>query len=339
MTSEKTDPKLKDIAEAAGVSVAAVSRVLNNRGGVGEETRQRVLRLMAELGYRGRSGRTAPGMNIGLVTLENYVTNDSFYGEVLSAISLYGQQIGMKIRLRLFRNAAQIPEAEDLGADDDGLFLVGVDHPSTLAAINNTGKPVVILNGMDPSMQLASVTPDYLFGGRMATDHLLDLGHSDIVHVTHPYRESVRRRIYGFRSAMEERGLSFDAAYHLLDLGHPRNLSMAAQDVIQSALEARDRIPTALFCVTDMVAFAATQALRNLGLRVPEDVSVVGFDGLPMGEFATPPLTSISTDRTLLGRTGVQMLADRIAQPDAPVQSIVLGTKLTLRQSTAQPRD
>ncbi len=325
---------LKDIAEAAGVSVAAVSKVLNNREGVGDATRQRVLAMLDDLGYRGRSGRAGQIEAVQLLTLEQYVANDAFYGEILAAITAASGSAGMDIGLTVHRSLADIADAVRSGAVDGPVLLMGVDHPDIVDALCERGLIAAIVNGMDRTMRLPSVSPDYHFGAWAATRHLIELGHSNILHVTHPYRESIRRRIDGFRNAMEEAGLGFSPDRHLLDLGSPANISLAAKDIVLERLRQGD-LPSALFCMNDMVAIGAMQAVQAAGLSVPDDISIIGFDGLPLGGYATPQLSSIRSDRAALGRIGVSLLAEKLTNPSAATQRVTVGVELLNRRSTA----
>ncbi|MCV6824562.1 MULTISPECIES: LacI family DNA-binding transcriptional regulator [Halocynthiibacter] len=337
-TSRTTNPTLKDIAKAAGVSVAAVSKVLNNREGVGEDTRQRILTTIDELGYNGRAGRDSIVGSATILTLEQYVTNDAFYGEILESVKAASLRSGLDIGISVYRSATDMRVAVEKSTVGGPLMLMGVDQPDIVDAVIDRGLTGVIVNGMDRSMQLTSVSPDYHFGAALATQHLISLGHKDILHVTHPYRESIRRRIDGFRNALEEAGIAFNPEQHILDLGAPQNISLAARDIVLQRLK-HEPVPTAIFCMNDMVALGAMQAAQSLGLSVPDDISIVGFDGLSIGEYATPPLTSVQTNRASLGEIGVSLLVERINQPTAAVQRVTTGGKLIVRRSsTTSPR-
>ena len=326
---------LKDIAANAQVSVAAVSKVLNNRKGVSDATRKRVLSVAENLGYRGRAARQLGKAMI--VTLENYVSNDLFYGEILSSISASGPDQGLEIGMSVFRNIDEMMESGNLTEQAQGVLLVGADHLNLIERLTKTGVPAVIINGMDRTMRLSSVSPDYHYGAWRATMHLLDKGHRDIIHVTHPYRESVRRRVDGFRNAIEETDICFNPSRHILDLGNPQNISLAAGDVLDSWLNKGNKMPTAFFCVSDMVALGVMQALQKRGIKVPDEVSVVGFDGLAVSAHTSPALTSMQSDRAALGRIGVELLARHLSDPAALVQRITVGVDLVLRDSTTEP--
>jgi DNA-binding LacI/PurR family transcriptional regulator len=338
MTAEtRPDPTLKDIAKLAGVSVAAVSKVLNNRPGVSEATREYVMQVIEQNGYRGRSGRVGTSAPVTMLTLERYVAHDSFYGEILSGLNLLAAKAGMDLQLHVFRSVEEMAQQGALDGLTGPALMVGVDQPAIINAVVARDVPAVILNGMDRSMRLSSVSPDYHFGAWQATRHLLELGHREIVHVTHPWRESIRRRIDGFRNALEEDGIPFQRDRHLIDLGSPANISIAARDIVASVLKARDPRPTAVFCLNDMVALGVIQGAQAMGLSVPEDLSVIGFDGLAVGSYANPPLSSMISDRAALARIAISLLSERIANRDAPVQRVTTSVALGLRRSTAPP--
>lgn len=334
MTSpRKPGPTLKDIAHAAGVSVAAVSKVMNNREGVGDATRVRILKTINDLGYTGRAGRETVVGAATLLTLEQYVSNDAFYGEILDSITSRAGSAGIEISLAVYRNTDHIAQAIQDGRVRGPLLLMGVDHPDIVEAVTACACPAVIVNGMDRTMRLTSVSPDYHFGSWIATRHLLTLGHRKIIHVTHPYRESIRRRIDGFRNALEEAGISFDPTQHIIDLGSPDNISLAAGDIVLERL-GQGNLPTAFFCMNDIVAMGVMQAVKNKGFSVPNDISIIGFDGLPLGSYATPALSSVSTNRASLGDIGVRLLVDLMTHPIAAVQRVTAGGDLLIRRST-----
>lgn len=335
----ETEPTLKDIAAATGLSMAAVSKVLNNREGVSQANRERVMRTMTALGYRKRKGRSSiePLRQASVLTLGRYASNDSFYGEILNGIIEAGTSQGIAIDVKIASDGASSGSIEHLFplGLPNALLLVGIDNPALIAQIADAGIRSVLVNGMDRSMRLSSVSPDYLFGGWLATRHLIELGHREILHVTHPYRESIRQRMDGFRNAIQEAGITFEPVRHVLDLGTPQLMTIDARDIISAYLANTDRRPTAIVCVNDIVALATMQAIQSHGLSVPDDISVIGFDDLPVGAHSSPSLTTIRVDREELGRSAVRLLLT--ANNVSPVQRMALGTTLVKRGSTSPP--
>lgn len=338
------EPTLKDIAREAGVSVAAVSKVLNNRVGVGPDTRERINQIAQRMKYRGRGGRAtslAHGLtNATIVTLDRYVLNDAFYGPILNGLLQSGAESGIDMNVSVTADAPSASLNSLLqGNSTQALLLLGIDQPELIDEVVRLGCPAVIVNGMDRTMRLSSVSADYHFGAWVATRHLLDQGHRDILHITHPYRESIKRRLDGFRNALDEAGIRYDPDRHLLDLGAPEKMTTGAGSIIADHIEARGSVPDALFCVNDLVALGAIQELKARGHSVPGELSVMGFDGLSVGAHASPSLTSMQIDRDAMGRIAVQLLTDFASNPALTVQRVTVGVALQERQSTSQSRN
>ena len=339
---EPTVATLNDVAQAAGVSVASVSKVLNNRPGLSSHIRARVMKAIEETGYQKRGARQTPadGERLTILTLDQYLHEDYFYGEILRALLDECAEAGLRTDVALLPSdgrgtLGELPP-DVLAAAPDLLVLLGVDRADVLNLAVSCRCPTIIVNGMDPRMRLDSISPDYHFGGWAATEHLLALGHRDIVHVTHPYRQSIMRRFDGFRDALQEFGVAFDPARHYIDLKTPRLVSVAGREAIEARLNAGPLNATAFFCVTDMIALGVIQALTARGIRVPEDVSVVGFDDLPVSSHATPPLTTMRIERVELGRKAIQMVLERAERPEATIRRLGMGVSLIARGSTQE---
>ncbi|MDB5800132.1 MAG: hypothetical protein JWL63_1071 [Rhodocyclales bacterium] len=331
---------LADIAAAAGVTQATVSKALNQRSGVSESKRQEILQLIEEKGYQRRASRAnAPRLqSITLITPERFAAGGSVYGEILRNISVEASQAEIKISLQILSDeyvGQEYVNALFSAGTPQSVLLLGVDEAEILDAVARLECPKVIVNGLDPHMRISSVTPDDRFAGWLATRHLLEHGHRDIVHISHLTRRSIRDRLDGFREALSEYDIQFDPDRHLLAL--PKG-GVGAQDA-RAATEAffAERNPqcTAFFCATDMLAVGVAQALHGRGYRVPEDFSIVGIDDLPLCQHHTPPLTSLQIDRAGIGRAAVRELQQQLIQPENGVRRINLGVKLVPRQSVA----
>lgn len=335
-------PTLNDVAALAGVSIASVSKVLNNRAGVSSENRVRVQKAMEDLGYQRRGSRApAPAERMTIFTLDQNVVDDHFYGTILRTLIDEGAAQGYRVEIELLPTGlpgvlGRIPDSFKT-LTPDLVVLLGLDRPELLDIVLGFACPAVIVNGMDPQMRIDSISPDFHFGGLTATRHLLAQGHRDIVHITHPYRQSIARRLDGFRDALAEAGIAYDASRHLLDLQSPHLINVAARDVVGAHIDAHGLTATALVCVTDLVALGTIQALTARGIRVPEDVSVIGFDDLPISSHSLPGLTTMRIERAELARLAVRMLAERAAKPQGSVRRVGLGVRLVERASTAPP--
>jgi DNA-binding LacI/PurR family transcriptional regulator len=337
-------PTLRDIADAAGVSVASVSKVLNNRGGVGDESRRRILDLAEQLGYQGnRSARSLQKAGVDravLVIPAEYYSSSQFYEGVVQGILEETAVSSLKLDVRLVshvdgRSAAELDEV--LGGHPGAVVAVGMDDPLVIETIVASRAAAVLVNGMDRTMRLDCVLPDNWSAGWLAARRLLAAGHRRIMHVAMRHRLSMQRRFDGFKVALEEAGIGFDPKAHVIDLLEMGVEIPQAQRAIRKALQdGRLDGVTAFFCGTDVIALSVMQGLQSEGVRVPEDISIIGMDDIAIATHSRPPLTTIRIDRIELGRLGVQFLMRRIAEPNASVSRVNLGVKLIERATIAE---
>src|SRR3954447_24283026 len=180
MDNRPATPTLHDIARAAGISIASVSKVLNNRPGVSEESRRRVLGIADELGYLGRAGRPARAAvnGVTILTLSRYFSDSQFYEDIFQGIVDEAEAQSLHTDVRLLPSDG--PDAEVDVSDifrtgrPDSVLLLGLDQPAILDQVVQSGVPAVIINGLDPMMRLSSISPDNRFAGWLATRRLLD---------------------------------------------------------------------------------------------------------------------------------------------------------------------
>lgn len=168
----------------------------------------------------------------------------------------------------------------------------------------------------------------------MATRHLIELGHRDIVHVTNIYRPFIARRLEGFRDALEEAGIPFDAARNVIDIPQQGHFSIetTAEAIFRLVSEGNLRA-TAIFCVSDYIAFGTIQGIQRAGRNVPDDFSVISFDDLPLAQLCRPAITTVGVDRPAVGRLAVERLVGRLHEPEGPTLRIDVGARLTVRES------
>jgi DNA-binding LacI/PurR family transcriptional regulator len=321
------------IAENAGVSVPTVSKVVNGRSGVAAETRARVEALISEYGYRKPSPpKRTDLMELVFERLEHMwgtaiihgvqrVARKHHVGVVLSEFGAQGSAIRYWIDSALERRPACVVTVAQLNQEQrDQLRARGI--------------PFVVF---DPMRELPDDVPfvgaTNWAGGRAATRHLAELGHRRIAMVGGP--DGVlycRARLDGYRSALDAAGLSYDAALVAsaeltLEGGHA-----AAVDLLR-----RPDRPTAVFAANDLQAVGVYKAARDLGLRIPADLSVVGFDDLPVATFIEPPLTTVHQPLVEMAAAATE-LALALGRGERPAQlGVELATSLKIRESTAPP--
>lgn len=278
-----------------------------------------------------------------IVVPADYYSRSLFYEDVVRGALEEATDNSLKVDVRLVpldptAAVGEIGEMLDL-ANHGAIVAMGMDHPRVIDRIVESRLPAVDINGMDRTMRLSCVLPDNWAAGWLATQCLLRAGHREIVHVTLPHRLSLQRRLEGFRVALEEDGIDFDRNRHVLDLGRLGPQEPDAQQGLRQAFQdGKFDYATAFFCSTDVVALGVMQALQSRKFTVPRDFSVIGLDDVAIALHSSPPLTTVRIDRMELGRVGMRVLLDRIADPDTSVRRVNLGVTLIERSTVGPPR-
>ncbi|MEU8266978.1 LacI family DNA-binding transcriptional regulator [Sphaerisporangium sp. NPDC049002] len=325
------------IAEEAGVSVPTVSKVVNGRPEVAPETRRRVERLLHEHGYKRRTGQgDGP---VGLVDLVFAEIESPWAIEIIRGAETAAREAEAAVVVSVLHTHSG-PGRDWLdriaARRTDGVVLVASrltrrQHGQLLAR----SIPFVIVDPEgEPAPDVASVGATNWHGGLAATRHLLELGHRRIGMIGGPPEMLCSRaRIDGYRAALETAGVTVDPELirngdFLVDSGHVHG---------KAFLELPDP-PTAIFAGSDMQAFGVFEAARRAGLRVPDDLSVVGFDDLPLARSAWPPLTTVRQPLEEMAALATRMALE-ISQGESPeTRRVELATDLLVRDSTAPPR-
>jgi LacI family transcriptional regulator len=325
------------IAREAGVSVPTVSRVVNGRSDVSPQTRERIEELLRRHDYRPRMARPRP-----VPRLVDLVFNDldsPWAVEIIRGVEdvAHGAGVGTVISAIHRRSASTRQWLENVRARiTDGVILVLTDLARPVhAELRRLGVPIVVVDPVGASdLDVPTIGATNWAGGMRATEHLLSLGHRRIGFIEGPPRLLCSRaRLDGHRAALESAGLHVDG--ELIRHGDFYHQSGFAGAVDLLAL---DDAPTAIFASSDQMAFGVYEAVRQAGLRVPEDVSVVGFDDLPEVRWSSPPLTTVRQPLCEMGRLAARTVL-RLAQGET-VESLgmELATDLVVRDSTAPPR-
>lgn len=330
---------IRDVARHAGVAVATVSRVMNNTGQVKAVTRKRVLAAVDELGYRPH--RTARGLARGRVAtvaaLVPFVTHPSAFARVKGMVEVcrgHGLPVSIfDVELPGHRGEHIAELATDLRPE--GLIVVSLPLTDDEHAMLDAAGIRPVLVDLDTA-DVSTVTIDDVAGGEMATRHLLDLGHRRIGFVgdAEPDRfgfSSSMRRHQGYVQALQGAGVEPATEYERLG---PHGTAIASE--LTHALFDLDTPPTAIFAASDTQALGVLEAARTAGMRVPEDLSVIGFDDLDIAVHAG--LTTVHQPLVDSGRHAARIVGEELADPGRLPERQVLPTSLVTRETTAPPR-
>ncbi|WHU03190.1 LacI family DNA-binding transcriptional regulator [Sphingomonas sp. NIBR02145] len=327
-------PTIIQVAAMAGVSTATVSRVLSHPDRVAELTRLRVLEVVESLGYKpnvaARTLRTLRAAKI-LVTVPDI--SNPFFASVIRGAEEAARDAGYAV---VVGDTRHDPSIEDQYAamlssrEVDGLIFLGHRLPDNLRPLmSKQGARAPVVNGCEysPDIGVPSVHIDNAAAGCDALEHLIALGHRDIGVITGPHVSPISRdRLAGAMQAAKRHGLADRLWVRVGDY---------------SAQSAADHVPdliaqgvTGLFCFSDEMAMGAISAIRQAGRICPDDISVVGFDDLPLARFFQPGLTTIAQPKGDIGQQAVELLVDILRGDDSPVSQITLPHELIIRSST-----
>ncbi|KHK98729.1 LacI family transcriptional regulator [Microbacterium mangrovi] len=327
---------LSEVAALANVSVATVSKVLNGRTGVSDETRSRVESLLGERNYNRRASASSTAPLIEVLCFE---IDSPFGGAAIAGIERVASEHG----IGLVVSAAQDSHLPGPGWADAvlrrqprGIILVAALLPDDdRARLRSRSIPVVAIDPYGaPATDTPSIGSADWNGGFHATQHLIGLGHRRIAIITGPDSMlASTARLSGYRAALDAAGIPVSP-------DHVRYGEFHRQDgfVEGRALLSGDDPPTAIFASSDIQALGVYEAARVLGLRIPEDVSIVGYDDLSIAQWAGPPLTTVRVPLAEMAEQAFQLVTRLHDEPELAFTRVDLATSLVVRESTAPPR-
>jgi len=329
---------MKDVAESVGVSVQTVSAVVNNKPGITKETQERVFAAIEELGYRpfsiARSLRSGKTRTIALFVSDVSI---SVLGRMASAAENYAYEASYNLVLYNTHDDAEREmtyiNTVAQRSVDGVLFLASKEPTKGREILDGVGIPSVTIDRIPEGYNGPSVMLDNMKAGRLAAEHLLGLGHTRLAHIAAPLELRLsHERQHGFVEAIEE---TLQGADVYIEAATNWGC-WPGYEAMQRFLD-RSPQPTAVFAATDLTAIGAMSAVRDAGLRVPDDISVMGLDNIEAGAYYNPTLTTIRQFLAELASVGVQMLLDILNQKEPSQSEIVLDPALIIRQSTAPP--
>lgn len=336
--SRERSASVKDVAARAGVSLGTVSNVLNSPDRVSPATRDRVERAMRELGFvRNEQARQLRAGHSRMVAYVMLDVANPFFTDVAQGIEVAAADRDLSLLLcnsgnDAAREAAYLEQLESQRVQ--GILVTPIDPDApVLADVVRRGTPVVIVDRAPRGDAFCSVAVDDVEGGRLAVEHLVDRGHRRVAYIGGPGElGQVRDRHAGARAAWAAAGLPEDALVHISTSGLTFADGRAAGERLSGITS--DRRPTAAFCANDLVALGLLQHAIAEGLRVPEDLAIVGFDDIDFAGAAAVPLTSVRQPRRELGRAAAELLLEEASQTRHEHRKVTFTPELVAREST-----
>jgi LacI family transcriptional regulator len=330
---------IRDIAAFAGVSTATVSRVVNGSGYVSAATRATVERVVREHGYSAnRNARALSAGRTGLVGVTVPLIHPAYFSVIVAGVAeaLYEQDMRIVLCPTLHEHDREVSLLERLmhGTTDCALLVLPEESSGELRTLMEHGFRFVVV---DPRMRIdervPTVSAAHSAGANQATAHLLELGHRRIAAITGPAGwMATEERLRGHRAALAAAGVLPDRA-----LVVESNFEVEGGRAAAAALLDLAEPPTAIFAFNDQLAIGAMQAALERGLRVPGELSIVGFDDTAEAEIVTPRLTTVHQPLAEIGRMGVSLLTRQLENQRLEALHVELETKLVVRASTAPP--
>ncbi|SDQ65011.1 LacI family DNA-binding transcriptional regulator [Quadrisphaera sp. DSM 44207] len=339
-TEDRTDGRtvtIAAIAAEAGVSVPTVSRVLNGRSDVAPRTRERVEQLLRDSGYQRRGGR--PPGRAGLIDLVFNDLDSPWAVEIIRGVEDAAHALGVGTVVSAIHRRASATRAwlDNLGARaSDGAVLVTTDlDPALRSELRRLQVPAVVIDPAGvPDLDVPTIGATNWAGGVSATEHLASLGHRRVAFVAgRPSLWCSRARLDGYRAGLAAAGLPFDPALVAEGDFDYESGSRAGARLLELA-----QPPTAVFAASDQMALGVYEAVRRAGLRVPQDVSVVGFDDLPEARWSSPPLTTVRQPLAEMGMLAARTVLRLVHGERVESPRVEMATELVVRDSSTAPR-
>ena len=348
------DITIKDIAKAAGVSTATVSYVINGSKTVTQEKRQRILDVIAKTGYQpnraAKSLRTKKTNTIGVI-VEDIMAFSS--AKIINGISEYMEKTNYHILLNdlrlmdsLFNQYDQVIYQKDkidramsylvFGAEVEAIIYIGMFDRDISGIIADVGRPVIIAYSASEDAHTPYITYENEEISTQLARHLIDSGHMRIAVITGlAHTTPAQMRLRGIHKAFDEAKLVLDSRMVKNGNWERESGRTCMQDLLSHEEIMR---PTAVFAMNDLMAIGAMDAIREAGLRVPEDISVIGFDNRQASSFVFPKLTTAEIDLQSIGFTAAQMAVEKLADKGqyADCRSVIVPSKIILRDTVAQ---
>lgn len=332
--------KLKEIARRAGVSTATVSLVLNNKRGVGDETRERISQLLYDNGYKinyQTDGAEQKNIRFLKYSTHSHLVdgNPGFVNAIIDSVEKQCRKLGYNLVMTVFgkNNINEIFEFVRANPLDGIILLATEIEREDIAYLRSISAPIVVVDNYFELENVSCVDMDNFESTYVAVKHIADLGHRRIGYLYNSLPSAnCQARREAYETALGLLSLPFDPS--IVYLVHP-TMPEAYKSVL-ALLQKGVRFPSALLATNDSIAIGSMKAFKEFGLRVPEDISIIGFDDISYSAIAEPSLTTMNVNCRDIGYWAVRLLCDRIDRPKSSVVKMQIGATLVCRQSTCE---
>lgn len=337
-------PTMKEIANAHGVSINAVSLALNNKPGISEEMRIKILRTAEETGYlesREKFMRTFEKTNLCIMMQKKYSQDMNFYGRILYGVVEEAKKNGYDVSMNFFDDQnLEVPKMIEEHRVC-GIVIIGKIRDENIDALRKYRIPLVLADHASLVENIDSILTDNKLGGFLITKYLIENGFRRIGFFGElSYSLSIKERYWGFKEALmvfAEPQLLPDFDTYLQDYSITEGIEEAVfhndNKKIVEVVSSREKLPEAFVCSNDNAAISLMTALSKLGYKIPEDISVTGFDNIDMCEKVSPKLTTLNVNKEMMGKRAVQRLLYRISHKNGLSENTVIGVDLIERES------
>lgn len=340
--------RLEEIAKKAEVSVAAVSMALNDKKGVGEETKQRILAVAEEMGYMDQRSEAASNDKIDhkylkFVALKKHgfvLSDTAFFAQLMEGIEKESKKKGYELLVSNinYKNENRNSIIDSIKADNvEGILVLGTELDNDdISILKELDKPFVIIDSYFEHEEVDCILMDNIKATHQAVQYLVESGHKVIGYLhSSVWIHNFAEREQGLKQVMEKINIPMEKTNTIL---LRPTLDGAYQDMREYLKQVKmEQLPTSFFADNDIIAFGAVRALQEKGVRIPEDISIVGMDDMPFCEFGNPRLTTVRVFKQAIGRASVRRIVEKIEQIDSEdcSQKIALGTELIVRESVS----
>ena len=328
----KRNVTMKDLANSLNVSIVTVSKALNNKEGVSEQLKKKIQDLADDMGYRyntiAKSMKEGSTYNIGVIASKRFLGEDSFYLQVYQHITTVLQEYN-------FYGILEVIDYEDEKNGVlprvynerrvDALVILGSMKSSYIEALDDMDIPYIFLDYYDSEHEVDSINTDNYYASYEITSYLISQGHKNIGFVGTIYAtSSIQDRFLGYCKALIENRIDINQEWILKDRD---------DDGVYINIEIPEDLPTAFVCNCDQVAFNFIEMLRNKGIDVPKDCSIVSFDNDIYATISNPKITSVEIDKESMAKKTVEVILDRLENPEKQVGRVLVKSKIIKRDS------